>query len=57
MKKIVKTVQTDKVGTNPEMQAQPHPVKKTHLTHIIDHSYGRVNRSPIGFDHEPGTFN
>ncbi|MDB5010065.1 MAG: hypothetical protein JWR67_2852 [Mucilaginibacter sp.] len=38
-----------------EMQSHQMPFQKSYRK-IIDHSHGRVNKSPFGINHEPGTF-
>ncbi len=43
--------------TKPEEHIRHVSIQKLYRDHkFSDHSHGRVNKSPIGINHEPGTF-
>lgn len=57
MKKVTKTAPVEKVEPCTDSPAPHHSLKKVYLHHkAYDHSYGRVNKTPFGINHEPGCF-
>jgi hypothetical protein len=57
MKKLNTSNQPDKTEIKAEMQIHPVSIQKVLRDHkTFDHSHGRVNKYPIGINHEPGCF-
>ncbi|GAC1314359.1 MAG: hypothetical protein NVSMB24_38880 [Mucilaginibacter sp.] len=61
MKNKITTQRPDNSDTGNKNQSDPQPPQalgnKQYRDHkSFDRSHGRVNRSPIGTNHEPGTF-
>jgi hypothetical protein len=44
-------------ATKPEEHVRQVSIQKLYRDHkFCDHSHGRVNKNPIGINHEPGIF-
>ncbi|MDB5125524.1 MAG: hypothetical protein JWP94_3653 [Mucilaginibacter sp.] len=57
-KKATLVNQADNAGaTKPEEYVRQVSIQKLYRDHkFCDHSHGRVNKNPIGINHEPGIF-